>query len=124
MVLAVVDDLLFSSKIRAVAAAAGETVVFVRNADNVTAACLEHQPRLILIDLDRDALKPADTIADIRAMPASPTSPRIVGFGSHVNVERLRAARDAGADEALARSAFVATLPALLNPTLAQGRER
>ena len=33
--------------------------------------------------------------------------PRIVGFGSHVNVERLQAAREAGCDQAMARSAFV-----------------
>jgi len=122
MVLAVVDDLLFSSKIRAGAAAAGESVTFVRNPANATAACAEHQPRLVLIDLDRDALRPIETITAIRAMPAP--VPRIVGFGAHVNVERLRAAREAGADQAMARSAFVAAMPILLSPPVPESRDR
>ena len=70
MILAAVDDLLFSSKIRAAAAGAGDAVTFVRNPDNVKAACAEHQPRLVLIDLDRDTLKPIETISMIRGMPA------------------------------------------------------
>ena len=122
MVLAVVDDLLFSSKIRAVAAGATEAVTFVRNPGHVKAACAEHQPRLVLIDLDRDTLNPIETIAAIRGMP--PPVPRIVAFGAHVNVDRLRAARDAGADQAMARSAFVAALPGLLGAAVAEGPER
>jgi len=121
MVLAVVDDLLFSSKIRAVAAGTGEVVTFVRNPGGVQAACAEHQPRLVLIDLDRDALNPIETISAIRGMP--PPVPRIVGFGAHVNVDRLRAAREAGADQAMARSAFVAALPGLLGAAVAEGPE-
>lgn len=122
MVLAVVDDLLFSSKIRAVAAGAREAVTFVRNPGGVKAACAEHQPRLVLIDLDRDTLKPIETISMIRELPAP--VPRIVAFGAHVNVERLREARQAGADQAMARSAFVAALPGLLGVVAAGNPER
>lgn len=122
MVLAVVDDLLFSSKIRAVAAHAGEAVMFVRNPAGVKTACAEHQPRLVLIDLDRDTLNPIETISNLRSMPAP--VPRIVAFGAHVNVDRLRAAREAGADQVMARSAFVAALPALLGAAGAESRER
>lgn len=122
MVLAVVDDLLFSSKIRAVAAGASEAVTFVRNPAGVKAACAEHQPRLVLIDLDRDTLNPIETISAILRMPAP--VPRIVAFGAHVNVDRLRAAREAGADQAMARSAFVAALPGLLGVAVTEDRER
>ena len=38
MVLAVVDDLLFGSKLRAAAKAAGHRIVFVRNPNEVLAA--------------------------------------------------------------------------------------
>ena len=120
MVLAVVDDLLFSSKIRAVAAGANETVTFVRNRDRVKEACLQHQPRLVLIDLDRDGLNPIETIAMIRQLSAP--GPRIVAFGAHVNVDRLSAAREAGADQAMARSAFVTALPGLLGVVPAESR--
>jgi CheY-like chemotaxis protein len=122
MVLAVVDDLLFRSKIRAVAAASSDAVTFVRNPDEVGAACVEHQPRLVLIDLDRDTLKPIETISMIRAMPSP--APRIIAFGAHVNVDRLRAAREAGADQAMARSAFVVALPGLLGIAATEGRDR
>jgi DNA-binding NarL/FixJ family response regulator len=118
MVLAVVDDLLFSSKIRSAAAAGGETIVFVRQADRVLTACTEHRPRLVIIDLDRDSLNPIETIAAIRAQPG--LSPAIVGFGMHVNVDRLRAARAAGCDEAIPRSAFVAALPSMLSPAASE----
>jgi len=88
----------------------------------VKAACAEHQPRLVLIDLDRDTLNPIETISAIRQLPAP--VPRIVAFGAHVNVDRLRAAREAGADQAMARSAFVAALPGLLGAAVAEGPER
>ena len=120
MVLAVVDDLLFSSKIRAVAAGANDPVVFVRNRDRVKEACVEHQPRLVLIDLDRESLNPIETISMIRQL--GDPGPRIIAFGAHVNVERLNAAREAGADQAMARSAFVAALPGLLGVTPLESR--
>jgi len=113
MVLAVVDDLLFSSKIRSAADAGGEAIVFVRQANRVLTALAEHQPRLVIIDLDRDSLSPIETIATIKALPEP--RPAIVGFGMHVNVDRLRAAREAGCDDAMPRSAFVAALPAMLS---------
>ena len=39
---------------------------------------------------------------------------RVVGFVSHVDVELVKGAREAGADEVMARSGFVERLPGLL----------
>jgi len=113
MVLAVVDDLLFSSKIRAVAGRVGREVAFVRRAEDVVAEIVSRQPALVIVDLDRDSLDPVAMIRAIRADPATAAT-RIVGFVSHVHAERIQSARAAGADTVLARSAFVATLPELL----------
>ena len=113
MVLAVVDDLLFSSRIRSVAGAAGSPVIFIRRSDAVLAAVREKAPDLVLIDLDRDTLDPIGVIRAIRAV-TDIAQPRIVGFGSHVHVERLQDAKAAGCDQAMARSGFVAALPALM----------
>ena len=121
MVLAVVDDLLFSSRIRSVAGAAGRPVIFIRRPDAVLSAMREHAPNLILLDLDREALDPIGTIRAIRAA-ADLSQPRIVGFGSHVQVERLQAAKAAGCDQAMARSAFVAALPSMMATTQAWPR--
>jgi DNA-binding response OmpR family regulator len=115
MVIAVVDDLLFSSKIRAAAEAAGATIFFARGRDTVAGAVRDKSPELILIDLEG---RSGDAIEMIRLMRAEAgAGTRIIGFGSHVNVERLDAAKQAGCDQALARSAFVNILPRLFPPS-------
>jgi len=115
MVIAVVDDLLFSSKIRAAAEAAGVEMSVVRGRDAVAAAMRDKSPELILIDLEGRSGDAIETIRLIRAEAGAGT--RIIGFGSHVNVERLEAAKQAGCDQALARSAFVSILPRLFSPS-------
>jgi len=119
MVLAVVDDLLFSSKIRAAAAGSDRSIAFARRRDAVLPSMQEHHPDLVFFDLDRDALDPIGLITEIRARLEF-SSVRLVGFASHVHVERLQAARRAGCDRTMARSAFVAALPALLESVAAQ----
>jgi hypothetical protein len=42
-------------------------------------------------------------------------SARVIGFGSHVDRDLLAAARAAGCDQVLARSAFFSRLPQLLS---------
>jgi DNA-binding NarL/FixJ family response regulator len=115
MVLAVVDDLLFSSKIRSVAAAAGRPIVFVRNRDGILPGIREHHPDVVLFDLDRGSLDPVGAIREIRSH-ADLAHVKLVGFGSHVHVERFAEAREAGIDMALARSGFVTALPRIVAP--------
>ena len=64
---------------------------------------------LVLVDLEADEAVEAIT----RCKEAQPP-PRIVAFGPHVRADLFEAARDAGADEVLARSAFVSRLPQIL----------
>ena len=118
MVLAIVDDLLFSSKIRAAAKAVDQDAVFIRKRADVAAAVREHRPHAVIIDLDRDALDPIGVIHDLQADARRP-SLRVIGFASHVHADRLRLAREAGCDRVLARSGFVADLPGLLRPPAA-----
>ncbi|HXT70328.1 MAG TPA: hypothetical protein VN700_11265 [Vicinamibacterales bacterium] len=118
MVIAVVDDLLFSSKIRAVAQAAGATLTFARGREAAIAAARDADARLVIVDLEGRSGEAIDVIRSIRE--AAGTALRIVGYGSHVNVALLQSARDAGCDDAMARSAFVAALPGLLAPAGAQ----
>ncbi len=113
MVLAVVDDLLFSSKIRSVAAATGQTIAFVRDRAAVVSSIRERQPSLVIFDLDRDGLDPIGAIEEIRSH-ADLAGVKLIGFASHVHAERFTAARAAGIDVALARSGFVTALPQLL----------
>lgn len=105
IILAFVSDLIFRSRIREAAEAAGAEVQFVRNIPEGVA------PKLILFDLN---FKSSDIIELIRSAKSSlPEVPRIC-FGSHVETELFAAAEAAGASEVYARSQFVQELPELL----------
>lgn len=113
MILAAVDDLLFTSKIRAAAAQLGREVVFARSARDVVDQARASRPGLALFDLNSAGLDPLAAIAALKGDPAL-ASIRTVAFVSHVQADLVAAARAAGADEVLARSAFTARLGEIL----------
>ncbi len=69
--------------------------------------------RLVLVDLDSQRLPVAAALDALRSDAQAARTP-VVGFFSHVHVERAQAARQAGCARVLPRSAFVQELPALL----------
>ncbi|HEX8919687.1 MAG TPA: hypothetical protein VF898_14380 [Chloroflexota bacterium] len=69
------------------------------------------RPRLVLVDLDARV----DIPAIIEALKRETTG-QVVAFGPHLDADKLKAARAAGANRVLARSKFVANLPAILSP--------
>jgi PleD family two-component response regulator len=113
MILCVVDDLMFTSKISAAAKAVQANVAFERNPQNVVARIRAERPSLVIFDLNSARLKPLDTIAAIKADPELQAT-RTVGYVSHVQGDLIAAARQAGCDEVLARSAFTAKLGEIL----------
>ena len=113
MVLCVVDDLLFSVKIKTAAKALGADVYFERAADAVLARVREKRPALVIFDLNAGRLQPLEVIAAMKSDAELKTIPTL-GYVSHVDTERIQAARRAGIDEVLARSAFVDQLGAIL----------
>jgi CheY-like chemotaxis protein len=115
MILAAVADLLFSSRIRASAGPSGADVRFARTAQDALSQARALRPSVVLLDLDAAPLAPIDTIARFKADPDL-AGIRIVGFVSHVRADVIAAARAAGIDEVMARSAFVSKLPELLAP--------
>jgi CheY-like chemotaxis protein len=112
-VVALVADLIFASRIRGTAQAAGVQAITVRSAAELLQRAGELQPSLILVDLDARAADPPTAIARLKEDPQTRDIP-ILAFGSHVQREAIEAARAAGADRVLARSAFVRELPFLL----------
>jgi CheY-like chemotaxis protein len=115
-VVALVDDLMFLSRIREAAKAAGVDVRAVRRLPELLAAC-RPAPRVVLVDLDRPQVPVEETLAALRS-DAELASVPVVGFLSHVNADRAQAARGAGCTQVLARSAFVKALPSLLGLSL------
>jgi DNA-binding NarL/FixJ family response regulator len=120
MVLVAVDDLLFSSKIRTVAKQAGVDVTFARTPAEILDQIRVSKPDLVIFDLNSAKADPINTVAAIKRDPEI-ASTRTVGFVSHVDSATIGAARAAGVDEVMARSAFAAQLADVL---LAGPRQR
>ncbi len=109
VILAILDDLLFTSKIRAAAAQAGVSVAIARSKDAALADMRARRPALVILDLNNPRTDPIGIISDMRADPALHAIPT-VGYVSHVDTATIDAARNAGIGEVLPRSAFTTKL--------------
>ena len=105
MIVCAIDELMFSIKISTAAKALGVDVYFERSADKVLTTIREKQPTLVIFDLNSARLEPMDAIAALKNDPAL-KSVRTLGYVSHVDAETISAARRAGIDQVMARSAF------------------
>ena len=113
MILCVVDDLLFSVKISTAAKSIGADVYFERLPGMAVARVKEKQPSLVIFDLNSARLNPLATVRQLKADPAT-RDIRTLGFVSHVHTDTIEAARQAGVDEVLARSAIADRLGEIL----------
>ena len=111
-VLALVDDLMFVSRIREAAKGRALEVKAVRTPADALAGA-RGGARLVILDLDSRRLPTAAVLAELRADPSLTGLP-IVGFFSHVEAQRGRDAAAAGCTTVLPRSAFVQKLDGLL----------
>ena len=111
-IVALLDDLLFRSRILEAANRAGSELVTARSAGDLVAAA-RAGAALVLVDADSDRIPWADALSALRAEPSLAAIP-VVAFFSHVHAERAALARAAGASRVLARSAFISALPRLM----------
>jgi len=105
MILCVLDDLLFSVKISTAAKAIGADVYFERSPGTVLDRVKQKEPSLVIFDLNSAKLEPMRVISEMKSDPST-RGIRTLGFVSHVQSDTIAAAREAGIDEVLARSAF------------------
>src|SRR3989441_13187260 len=103
MILAVLDDLMFSSKIKTTASQLGATVTFARSADAALNEMRKSPPSLVILDLNNPRTTPLAIVASMKADPALASVPTL-GYVSHVDTATINAAREAGVGEILARS--------------------
>jgi CheY-like chemotaxis protein len=113
VILAILDDLMFTSKIKTAAAQLGLPVSFARSRAAALSGMRSERPGLVILDLNNPRTDPLGTVADMQADPALAAIPT-VGFVSHVQTDVIAAARRAGVTEVLARSAFTERLPEIL----------
>jgi DNA-binding NarL/FixJ family response regulator len=110
--IAIVSDLIFSSRITGTANRIGATCQIVRDLSSLQDALETGDATTVLMDLSCDGLDPEEAI---RTIKNKRPGVRIVAFCSHVQTELTAQAKHAGADLVLPRSAFVQQLPQLLN---------
>jgi CheY-like chemotaxis protein len=103
------DDLIFISKVLGVAGALDLKVAQARDWRKLIEQAKKTAPRLVLLDLHNPGLDLNSLLSELRLI--GPAMPRILGYGSHVDVATLRAARAAGCDVVWPRSKFVDELP-------------
>jgi CheY-like chemotaxis protein len=116
MILADLDDLMFSSKIKTTATALGVPLTFARSSATALAEMRKNAPTLVIFDLNNPRTDPLGTVTAMRADPSLAAIPT-VGYVSHVDTDMITAARAAGVTEVLPRSAFTMQLPDILKRT-------
>ncbi len=102
------DDLIFFSRVSGVARASGLTVRMVRTQSELVAAAGTSAPGGVIVDVHNPGLDLSTLLTELNAVCA--TMPRVIAFGSHVEAEVLRAARQVGCDRVMPRSQFVKEL--------------
>jgi PleD family two-component response regulator len=112
-VLAAVEDLLFKSKISETASTLGIEASFPRNPKRLLEALRESPPDLLVLDLNSARFEPLSLLRSVKSDEATSDVPT-VGFLSHVQKDLAVAAREAGCDRIVARSAFTKDLPQIL----------
>lgn len=116
MILAIVGDLIFASKIGETAKRTGIAVDFATTEQKVMDFAAQ-QPRLIIIDLNFNTINPLSLIGKLKQHPNLHHT-TILGFLSHVQADLKLAAQNAGCDLVLPRSAFSQNLSDILKQYL------
>jgi CheY-like chemotaxis protein len=111
-VLALVDDLMFLSRIREAARGSGLEVRPVRAVADLLGAARD-DARLVLVDADSSRLPWQEAVRTLREDEMVGGLP-VVAFLSHVDAERTEQARAAGCTRILARGTFVRELPEIM----------
>ncbi len=102
------DDLLDASRVIGHGRANGVAVTQCRDMATLLTA-LERGATVVFLDLHNPGLEIGPVVARLKELGT-----RAIAFGSHVDVARLKAARAAGCEEVLPRSAFFENLDAIL----------
>lgn len=113
-IVAVLDDLLFSSKIREAAKTLEIDLEFVKSPDGFKEKILSTRPSLIIFDLNSRAGNPLEVIKSIKSTGELKQIP-VIGFLSHVQIELKKEADGAGCDLVIPRSKFSRDLREILS---------
>lgn len=112
-VLALVDDLFFSSKIASTARLCSVPLRLLQTPRELVQAADPEKVKLIIVDLNGRTTEPVQAIQELKGSSDRDPIP-ILAYYSHVQNELAEEARKAGAQWILPRSAFSARLAGIL----------
>lgn len=136
LIIAFVSELMAQTRIESAAQAAGFGVEWIESQAQLAPGVAEHptpqraehlhgpgyflleaitqrQPALLIFDLNNANVPWREWIGMLRSVASTRRIP-LVCFGSHVDVDSFQAAKNAGAQAVLARSAFFGDIPGIL----------
>jgi len=106
MIIAIVKDLFFISKIKETVIQLNKNIFFIKNYDELNNFFdkINENIDLIIIDLNFSEIKPLETIKEIKSNETLKNK-RIIGYCSHVETELMNKAKELGI-EVMPRSLF------------------
>jgi DNA-binding NarL/FixJ family response regulator len=113
IVLAIVDDMFFASKIRATAEAVGVEIGFPRSVEKLIEAAREVKPQLVIVDLHNTKIDPVALSRELKSNEDL-RDVKLLGFFSHVHTDLQRSALAAGFDKVIPRSVFARDLAQII----------
>jgi DNA-binding NarL/FixJ family response regulator len=117
MILLLCDDLLFASRITSTARVLDFPILTANSVEKLLTGVRENSPSCVILDLAIPGSAIGVLLRQLREECA--TTLFVAAFGSHVDTDTLRAAREAGCDVVWPRSKFVeeleSSLPAWVN---------
>ncbi|HLE25868.1 MAG TPA: response regulator [Thermodesulfobacteriota bacterium] len=112
-IIAVLDDLFFSSKIKEATSNLELDLKFIKNTNGLIQKLKFEKPSLIIFDLNSKVCNPLETIKELKSSPDLKDIP-ILGYLSHVQTDLQNEALKAGCDHVLPRSKFSKDLREIL----------
>jgi CheY-like chemotaxis protein len=100
------DDLIDASRVIGQGKNNGIDVVMQRNQEGLVRAAKAESPLCVFLDLHHFGLNIPKVVSELRQLGQF----RVIGYGSHVDTDRLKLARESGCDLVLPRSAFFTKL--------------
>jgi len=104
-IMAFLEDIFYTAKIREIANSQSKDVRFVRDLTGLDKRLTGPAPATVVVDLNAATLQPIDLIRRIKEQPDW-TGVRVVAYSSHAQAELMEEASRVGADVVLSKTGF------------------
>ena len=119
MIIAIVKDLFFASKIKETASQLSKSIIFIKNYAELNNLLDYHENKkdknpiaLMIIDLNFNEMRPLETIIKIKNNEELKNA-KIIAYCSHVQTDLIKKAKKIGA-ESIPKSLFTKKLPEII----------